>query len=238
MTQWEKRLYDSYVSTGQASDLGNLTDMSSPYYDNLISTHLPKNKDIAILDIACGYGRLLLNLRNHGYKNLKGVDISEEQVALAHELGITEVQLRDLTLFLEEEEELSYDIIFLMDILEHLEKQDVLDLLDRVNALLKNGGKVILHVPNGSGLFGMRVRYGDFTHYAAFTAKSMQQILKATGFKDVKSYEDRPIIHGIKSLFRLFIWHIFTLSPRLLLLAETGSKDHILSQNMLVIAIK
>jgi len=49
--------------------------------------------------LACGYGRLVYSLKAHGYTNVIGVDISEEQVAIAHKLGITEVISQDLNIF-------------------------------------------------------------------------------------------------------------------------------------------
>jgi len=125
-----------------------------------------------------------------------------------------------------------------MDILEHLEKGELLALLDQVYASLRSDGIVIIHVPNAEGLFGMRIRYGDLTHENCFTPRSIEQALNACSFHHVVCFEDKPIIHGAKSLLRRIIWELLTAPPRLLLAAETGSTRSILSQNMLVIAGK
>jgi 2-polyprenyl-3-methyl-5-hydroxy-6-metoxy-1,4-benzoquinol methylase len=37
-------------------------------------------QEAVILDLGCGCGRLLLPLKRLGYRNLRGVDISDEQV--------------------------------------------------------------------------------------------------------------------------------------------------------------
>lgn len=125
-----------------------------------------------------------------------------------------------------------------MDILEHLEKQEVLNLLDHVHRVLTDKGILIIHVPNGAGVFGSKVRYGDFTHQSAYTSKSIHQILYACCFQSIQVFEDKPTIHGIKSFIRYALWHILTIPFRLLLIAENGTTNHILSQNMLVKAEK
>ncbi len=238
MNDWEKRLYDNYVSTEQAANPKQLKDLEHPYNDRLIANHLPKDTNITIVDLACGHGRLIYSLKKLGYRNVLGADVSKEQVAVAHRLGVTEVKCQDVGEFLERVQTESFDVVFLMDILEHLGKQEIFDLLDNVHKVMKNNGMVVIHVPNGAAIFGMRVRYGDFTHQNAFTQQSMQQILRACNFDHIECFEDKPIVHGSKSFIRYVIWQLLTISPRLLLSAETGVFKHILSQNMLVTAAK
>lgn len=238
MNDWEKRLYDNYVSTEQTANPQQLKDLEHPYNDKLIADHLSKDTNIAIVDLACGHGRLIYSLKKFGYSNVLGVDVSGEQVAVAHRLGVTEVKCQDVSEFLKGAQTESFDVVFLMDILEHLGKQEIFNLLDNVNKVMKNNGMAVIHVPNGAGIFGMRVRYGDFTHQHAFTKQSMQQILHACNYDNIKCFEDKPIVHGLKSFVRYVIWQLLTIFPRLLLSAETGVVEHILSQNMLVTATK
>lgn len=238
MNDWKKRLYDSYVSTGQARAPNDTKDLENPYFDKLIAIHLPKNPHIAIADLACGHGRLIYSLKKRGFTNVEGVDISQEQVAAAHKIGIPEVKCQDIKEYIDEKVPGSYDVVFLMDFIEHLEKKELLDLLDNVYRILNSNGIVIIHAPNAAGTFGMSIRYGDYTHQNAFTPQSMRQILRACHFADVKCFEDKPVVHGLKSLIRLVMWHFLTIYPRLLLIAETGGTNHILSQNMLVVAKK
>jgi hypothetical protein len=76
------------------------------------------------------------------------------------------------------------------------------------------------------------------THETAFTSQSIRQMLRVCGFESIEVFEERPIVHGLKSLVRLWLWRLLTLRERLLLLAETGSAAGVLSQNMLVVARK
>ena len=57
-------------------------------------------KSARILDIGCGSGSFLKALSEHGYTEITGIDLSEEQVKLAHQLGVTQVQQGDLVEFL------------------------------------------------------------------------------------------------------------------------------------------
>lgn len=244
MENWKYRLYEGYISTGQAPmhvTHGEKLDVANyPYYQKIIDKYLPSNKEITIVDLACGHGSLVYCLKEMGYDHTKGVDVSPEQVALAHRFGLTEVECSTMHDFLEARYDL-FDVVFMMDILEHLTRGEFFDLLDKVYSSIREKGMLIAHVPNGEGLFGMRVRYGDMTHETCFTQRSISQGLRAVGFKKIEVIEDQPIAHDLKGLVRNLLWRILTIIPRFLLMIEVGTegaKKPILSQNMLVIAQK
>lgn len=237
MSDWQSKLYAAYVSTGQASGTESATIRleDHPQHLRIIRRYMPQDRTLRILDLACGHGTLVFCLRELGYTNVEGVDVSREQVELAHRRGIHEVSLGSMTDHLRDRKN-AWDVIVLMDVLEHLDKPAVMELLELVHRSLTERGRLILHVPNGEGRFGMRVRYGDFTHQGCFTSRSIRQVLAATGFRRVAVYEEKPLVHGVKSLLRRVLWSTLTLNDRLLLLAETGTWNHVLSQNMLVTA--
>ena len=220
------------LQQGQQLFAGN-----APYITQLIKRFIPTDRSIRIVDLGCGHGIYLYFLKQEGYQNLVGIDTSEEQVALAHRLGIHEVQRGDIGDFLSGDDKLA-DVVLLIDILEHLPLTVAFDLLDRIYVKLNKGGRLIIHVPNAEGLFGMRMRYGDLTHEHSFTPTSMRQMLKAIGFSIITYSEDKPVVHGMTSLVRRLLWSVLTVPHRLLLMAETGEKNFVLSQNMLVVAQK
>lgn len=238
MSEWRRRLYDSYVSSGQAIRVAAASDLESRYLDRVIRKHLQQDRTVTLLDLGCGNGRLLHALKKSGYKNCRGVDRSAEQVAVARSLGLNEAECGNLQEFLALQAAGSVDVIFLMDILEHLDKQEVFDLLDGCHRVLKQGGILLIHVPNASGVHGMEVLYGDFTHELAFTTRSLRQIFRCCGLRPSSFHEDTPVVHGIKSGIRWGLWHLLSLVPRLRLIAETGELRHVLTQNMLAVAIK
>lgn len=231
---YKEKLFHAYVSSGQAR-FSHSTVTNDPYTLHLIKKHFPKNKTARIADLGCGYGKYLLTLQKCGYEKLAGVDISAEQIEAAQSLGLNHVEQGDLMSFLSNQSD-GIDVILLMDIIEHLTYQEVFDLLELAQKRLSDNGMLILHVPNAEGIFGMRIRYGDITHESAYTPSSIRQLLHTNGFRHVEVFEDKPLIYSLTSLIRRVIWTVFTLPFRLLLMAETGERKFILSQNMLVIA--
>jgi SAM-dependent methyltransferase len=235
----KQRLYARYVTTGQAPPAYAEHGRSgnAPYLDRVIAAHVPADRSVRIADLACGQGDLLQRLRARGYTNVVGVDVSAEQIAAARARNVDGVQQADMVRFIDGRES-EFDVVFLMDILEHLDRDELAAFLEKVWRALRPGGTLIAHVPNAEGIFGMRIRYGDLTHETAFTPVSIRQLLVYCGFSDVGVFEDRPVVHGLKSFARRALWMALTLRERLLLLAETGAAGAVLSQNMLVVARK
>ena len=82
--------------------------------------------------------------------------------------------------------------------------------------------------------------YGDFTHEQAFTRVSIAQLLIASGFSSVKSYDDQPRPHGLKSAVRWLLWKLLRAWRGLVLSVESGgeARNWIYSQNHLAVAVK
>ena len=239
---WKERLYSSYISSSRVNSSQKEPEavflLRKAYIQKIIREHFPSDKNIQILDLGCGEGAFIYYLSQAGYNNVYGVDASAEQVALAHACGISQVEQLDINDYLSTAGDESADVVLLMDVLEHFQRQELFDILDEVLRILRPGGEIIAHVPNASGIFGMQVLYGDLTHELAFTPKSAQQLLTTTGFQRVKCCEDKPVVHGIASALRRLIWDCGTIPARILLAAETGGFSAILSRTMLIRAMK
>ena len=134
----------------------------------------------------------------------------------------------------------SLDLIVTFDVMEHFIKDDLLCLVDAVHRGLRDGGRWIIHVPNGESPFVGSVLYGDLTHELAFTRESIAQLLLASGFSDVRCYEDAPVVHGLKSATRAVLWRVIRAGLRLYAATETGnaSGDSILTRNLVAVARK
>ncbi len=237
------RLYRSY-SSGHIQltpeRLPAILPQGEPYLRRVLKRWVPPTRSIRILDLGCGFGALLHLLRKLGYSNLSGVDVSSEQVKLAHTLGLDFVvcgEIRDTLLQMGDG---SVDLVFAFDVLEHLTRPELLEMGDLVHRVLAPGGKLIVHVPNASGIFSGVIRYGDLTHEIAFTPQSLSQFGNACGLKVVAIAEDDPVPHGMVSALRWLIWKVGTLPLRFLYLSEYPQKlaDVILSQNMLCVFSK
>ena len=85
---WKRRLYDTYVSSGQAGHQGEsitpeqLFHPRKAYVGHLITHYLPQQRDSRIADLGCGHGALLYFLSRAGYTSIEGVDTSPEQIEL------------------------------------------------------------------------------------------------------------------------------------------------------------
>jgi 2-polyprenyl-3-methyl-5-hydroxy-6-metoxy-1,4-benzoquinol methylase len=78
---YRKKIYERYLTTDGFSDFDAIEkQFNSMYYpDQNIIDNLPKNKNAKILDMGCGFGMYLKHIKSLGYKNIKGVEIGNEQ---------------------------------------------------------------------------------------------------------------------------------------------------------------
>jgi cyclopropane fatty-acyl-phospholipid synthase-like methyltransferase len=192
------------------------------------------------VDLGCGDGTFVRLLRDAGYRDVVGVDASAEQVEAARVSGVVGIEHCDLLDYSRKSATASVAAIITWDVIEHLLKDETLDLAEEVGRVLMSGGCWIIHVPNAESPFFGRVRYGDWTHEQAFTRTSIEQLLRAVGIDNITCEEDRPPVHGVTSAIRLLLWHVFRSVLRLYLAAETGdvSSRPILSQNLTAIGRK
>lgn len=238
---WRARVLARYVSTHAAvSDAAANLDRRRPFLDQLIADHFPADRAIKGIDLGCGHGAIVWAARRAGYADFHGVDASPEQVAMAKQLGIEGVRQGDLVAELAATKDASLDVVVLFDLYHYFDPQTQMKLADEVRRVLKPGGRWILHLPNGEALFAGRVRYWDFMATGSFTRRSIEQLLRVCDFKDVRCYEDKPAVHGLKSAVRAALWAALRAVLRLALAAETGEtgKDAIFSQTFLAVAVK
>ena len=237
-----RRLYDHYVSGGQANAPTDLAGLAprAPYLRRIIRDHFPKDRNAKILDVGCGYGALLHFAREAGYRDVSGVDAAKQQVEAAAALAIEGVREGGILETLDAAAEGSLDLIVTLDVIEHFAKDDLLRLVDAVHRGLRDGGRWIIHAPNGESPFFGAVLHGDLTHEQAFTRESMAQLLLASNFREVRCYEDTPVAQGAKSLVRVLLWRLIRAGLRVYVAAETGdtSPDVIFSRNLLVVATR
>lgn len=199
------------------SDYFTLRNVDEEFYSQhslpaYIKNILPDNKNAKILDIGCGIGITLNHLKNLGYNNLKGIDISEEAVAYCLKKNL-DVEKNEILEYCNSSAE-KYDLIIMSHVLEHIEKDKTIEILKNIRGkLLNENGALCLAVPNAQSNTGAYWAYEDFTHYTLFTSGSLIYVLKAAGFKsinflDVKGIEGTGFLKKIIKLFFLKIYDI------------------------------
>ena len=184
---------------------------------------LPVKKHARIIDLGCGDGRILYLLKQMGYSNVEGVDISESQLKIARQVSDRVVKA-DILSYLGDTK-VKYDLILSFDVIEHLDKSTALEFLELCQTWLSDGGRMVLQTPNASSPFFGDVRYGDFTHELGFTPRLLSQLVSRAGFESVETRETGPVPRGysLKSAFRSKIWWFIRKIYCFLETIETGS---------------
>lgn len=228
------RLYRGYVTTHTGpSQKGRRGLRRYPVLNGL-----PTDCAAPILDIGCGAGELIAAMVQRGYQAVTGIDVSEEQVELAHGAGRTEVQHGDVFAYLPGHAG-QYAAITAADVFEHFDRDEVLALLDAAYAALAPSGVLVAQVPNATSPFFGNYAYGDFTHRSVFTARSVRQICLTAGFIDVAVFPVNPVPHGVMSTLRRAIWSVYAGIFKLALASETGqSRGYVVTQNLYFVATK
>ena len=240
---YRERIYAHYVRGREAPlapiDIAGLAPRLH-LLKRIISQHFGPDRNIAIVDLGCGYGAFVHACRLAGFENVTGVDGSAEQIEAGTRLGIPGLAEGDLIAHLQTFQNEAVDIVIAFDVIEHFTKSELVGFVDEVHRVLKPGGKWIIHAPNGDSPWAQRMVYGDYTHEQAFTNSSLHQLLKSSGFRSVDCFEDTPIPHGPVSFVRYLLWKILRNVYRLQLAIETGSlnRNSALSQNLTAVAVK
>lgn len=182
---YRSRVFGSYRS----STYSHRTDLTPEGVRNnarqhlrLLGRFLPGDRAAPILEIGSGNGGFLLACRQRGYERAVGIDISPEQVAFCRDLGFAETRCADGLDYLRSCDRV-FEMIVMNDVLEHVPKERVLEMLSLAHAHLRPRGRLALRVPNMSNPLNLRTRYVDFTHEVGFSKESLQQVLRVTGFE-------------------------------------------------------
>lgn len=219
------RIYERYASrfqdAPQAFDLATARRWGRAYRYYLRGW-LPAAGDARILDVACGGGKLLQFFLDAGYRDVHGVDVSPEQVALSRQVtpNVTHANVLDYLVLHKGE----FDLITGLDIVEHFQKDEVLQFLDLCFGALKPGGRLVLQTPNAESPWGTHHRYNDLTHELGFNPNSLSRLLALVGFEAVEAREvgPVPVSYSVASTLRWLAWQTIRAGLKVWNISETG----------------
>ena len=140
-----------------------------------------------ILDIGASNRNLEGRLKRH-YPNLiyKSMDVDRDQF---HDFYSLE-EIRE-----------TFDVVFLFEVIEHLELEEGLKVLKKVYDLLNGGGRLILTTPN---VFNPSRFWRDATHKVAYCYDELGGLLLSQGFQIKAMYRTySDAFH--RYLFRLYV---------------------------------
>ena len=180
----------------------NIYDGMNTHIDDLLfyKRWLPKNKDVCILELCCGTGRLTIPIAQEGY-DISGVDYTASMLEQAKvkaagaglEIEFIEADIRILDL------KKKYDLVFIpFNSIHHLyQNEDLFKALRAVKNHLKAGGIFLLDC------FNPNIQYiveheKEPIEIAEYTTKDGREVL----IKQIMRYESKTQINRIE-------WHYF-----------------------------
>lgn len=206
-----KEIFDTYVENVFGN--GGQALFKLRQFENNYRHFFPSNSAAALLDIGIGRGEMLSCMKNWGYTNFFGIDISPSTIAFCSSLGLPCEQIENTASWLKGNKK-SFDLITLLDVLEHIKKDEIVPLLKTVIDSLKPGGVLIVQVPNMQSPDSQLHRYNDFTHEVGFIENSLRQILQVSGYSkiSIQGFEDsvspkvrEKVRIGLRGLFWMYV---------------------------------
>lgn len=174
------KLYNEWLYTAHIYDEGDI-DFHRQLTKQVVETYVdPLNlpKDAHILDLGCGPGYFLDEMKERGYTNSVGVTLSPGDIKICEEKGHT-IKKYDLS-FLPQKDgyyDESVDFIFLRHALGH-SPYPIFSLME-YNRVLKQGAKIYIEVPAPDC---DRKHEYNLNHYSILGANQLAALLQRTGF--------------------------------------------------------
>jgi 2-polyprenyl-3-methyl-5-hydroxy-6-metoxy-1,4-benzoquinol methylase len=239
--KYRELLYNDYFNSQSGRtfhlDIEKKLSTDSNILSREILPLIPTDKNSALLDMGCGFGSLIYTLKKKGYTNLKGIDLSEGQVKVAHELGLTEIELQDLLPYLKNNKN-KFDVITGIDIIEHFSKDELVEVLTCVKDALKPNGTAIFRTPNLDAPFATLFSNGDFTHENYINYSSANQLMLSMGFKNIQVLNSIMETQGfLKELFRKLTWAVMKTFIKLLIFSTARTTNAMVFSPNLIIKV-
>lgn len=217
-------------------------DSMTKAYTGVLKKYLPSSITTeSALELGCGRGYCMAALKNFGFNRVVGVDLDKSQIDSCKERNL-DVIMKDAIDFLSSSTE-SFNLILAMDMLEHLDKNEVTKLLDLIYQRLSPGGVFVCQVPNCYSVAGNAYRYIDWTHNFSFSFYSLKFLVASAGFDLVEvlgmNDSSRPPVYRLRKFYDWLKKELAKRLWRFLLSAEIPIDTNVpMSANMICIAIK
>jgi len=217
MRGYRTRLYQRYFTASYgldnpADEFGRQRRLDT--LKDLLLRWLPAERSARIVDLGCGTGYAVEMLIRNGYTHVEGVDASQEQVAVAEARGLPVVQ-EDMFRYLPGRHE-QFDAVLALDLIEHLDRDELLEFLELAREALRPGGRLIVRTPNANAPTALRMRFRDLTHEIIFTEHSLRMAFLAAGLRPVVLQGERIGAGTILGFGRWllgsitrFVWRLF-----------------------------
>ena len=199
-------LYEKYFESirGDRFRLDEELDYAKILFKTFYAPEILGDASARILEVGCGFGKVLCAARECGFTNIEGVDISDDQIAFGRSaLGLPLEKCDAVAKLAPLNREL--DAVLAIDVLEHCDLEYSISLVRSARKALRPRGVLIAQVPNGLSPLAPTF-HGDVTHMRAFSATSLAQLFRFGGFKSFRIRPVPPVPHGVASAARKLLW--------------------------------
>lgn len=148
------------------------------------------NKGDKILDIGCGGGGLLKELKKRGFCNLYGIDPSSQSVKSLWQDGI-EGSIGNIFDKVQDDLKEKFDVVCCIAVLEHLYAIKIA--IENIRRYLKPNGKIFIMVPAAEGFEKYKANlpnYFNHEHINYFSLQSLDNLFVNIGFKRINENID------------------------------------------------
>jgi len=224
MSVFHARLQSDYAELQAKQKSAATRQASIRRLQRLLAPHLPVQRQAA-LDLGAGQGELVEALLRLSFTEATGVELSPSQVQLARRHGCQAVRQGEGGQALAELPDASLDLMVCFDVFEHLTHDTCAQWFAQIRRVLKPGGRLIGHVPNGLSPFAGSVYWGDLTHLWCPVPESIQVFCRSSGLVWLGAYENIGASPGLKGRLRALAWRGVRAVLAVASTVETGRSD-------------
>ena len=180
----DKLGYEKYYLHENPPDAANYRKKARGYHRRF-GRILDREDISSCLDLGCATGMLANYLCGRGYTDVVGVDCNASLVEVARQ-NVPAEFVADDAIHYAATCGRQFDVVFLLDLLEHLERDKVVELMTHVRGVLHDGRFALVRVPNANALHAIGAFYGDWTHVTPFTERAVLHVARLAGFSRVE----------------------------------------------------
>nr|WP_315105513.1 glycosyltransferase [uncultured Campylobacter sp.] len=152
-------------------------------YEPFLQILKQQDEKPAAADLGCGRGEWLEILKQNGF-TARGCDVSEEMIKEC-EKNALEAKNQGAIEFLSELEDSSLALVSAFQLVEHLEFNELCELIKQARRVLKDGGILILETPNPENLrVATLTFYLDVTHVKPIPPMLLEYLCEFEGFSN------------------------------------------------------